>query len=98
MRWIVVFPSRSFCAFPHSQQFNAYPFERSDEYIHAQIKKGARVLKLVQVHRPKYTLFGPSVASTGYQTSRQILGSLLRKLQILVEGGTLSQSAQLRPP
>ena len=55
----------------------------SDEYLQHAMRKGSRVLKLVQIRRPKYGMFGPSVASTGYEASLGSLQAVIRQLQLL---------------
>lgn len=46
---------------------------------------GARVLKLVQIKQPKYSMFGPSVTSTtGYETCSSSPYGLLNQCRLLV--------------
>ena len=62
----------------------------SDEYLHEKMENGAQVLKLVQIRQPQYSMFGPSVASTGYETGNsgilnriRLIGThLLQKLDL----------------
>ena len=62
------------------------------------MEKGAQVLKLVQIRQPKYSMFGPSVASTGYDMAsingifhqvRLIGAHLLQKLSLALGQGTM---------
>ena len=55
----------------------------SDEYLQEMMRKGARVLKLVQIRRPKYTMFGPSVTSTGYEVSSGSIGAVVEQIRLL---------------
>jgi len=48
------------------------------------MRKGARVLKLVQIRRPRYSMFGPSVTSTtGFETSSGSLGAIAEQVRLL---------------
>lgn len=73
------------------QRLNTSPDFNSDEYLLQQMRQGARLLKLVQIRSPKYTLFGPSVTSTGYETMHSS-GSVVEQVRLLMrQMGTIVQ-------
>lgn len=48
------------------------------------MRNGKRVLKLVQIRRPKYSMFGPSVTSTGSEVSSDSFRGLVEQLRLLL--------------